>query len=127
MTLKETLCQALDTLGADSSAYEFDDHSTIVMSFDDVGDIYLDPVDNGKVWLWGMIEPVEENARGVIADALLAEVIRPAPHWEAGALVLRADGRTGGLLQHEYATEPVRLAEALQDFHECLSRLQAIK
>lgn len=127
MTLKETLCQALDALGADSSSYEFDDHSTIVMSFDDVGDIYLDPTDNEKVWLWGMIEPLDEQARSVVADALLAEVLRPAPHWEAGALTLRADGRTGGLLQQEYAAEPTRLAEALQDFHECLVRLQAIK
>ena len=127
MTLKDTLCRALEVLGADSSRYEFDDHSTIVMSFDDVGDIYLDPTDNEKVWLWGMIEPLEDHARAVVADPLLTEVLRPVPHWEAGALTLRLDGRVGGLLHPEYAAEPERLAEALQDFHECLARLQAIK
>lgn len=127
MTLKETLCRALEVLGADSSRYEFDDHSTIVMSFDDVGDIYLDPTDNGGIWLWGMIEPMEDHARAVVADALLSEVVRPVPHWEAGALTMRLDGRVGGLLHPEHVHDAHKLADALQDFHECLSRLQAIK
>lgn len=127
MTLKETLCQALDQLGANSGDYQFDDHSTIVMSFDDVGDIYLDPRDGEQVWLWGMIEEVSEQARSVLAEPLLAEVIRPVGHWDAGAMVLRADGRVGGMLHPEYVVEPARLAEALQDFHECLARMQAIR
>lgn len=127
MTLKETLCQALDQLGANSSDYEFDDHSTIVMSFDDVGDIYLDPRDGGQVWLWGSIEEIGEQARSMLAEPLLGEVIRPVAHWDAGAMVLRADGRVGGMLQSEHAQDPSRLAEALQDFHQCLARMQAIR
>jgi len=127
MTLKETLCQALDQLGANSSDYEFDDHSTIVMSFDDVGDIYLDPRDGGQVWLWGSIEEIGEQARSMLAEPLLGEVIRPVAHWDAGAMVLREDGRVGGMLQPEYAQDPSRLAEALQDFHQCLARMQAIR
>ncbi len=127
MTLKDTLCQALDALGADSSSYTFDDHSTIVMSFDDVGDIYLDPTDNDKVWLWGITEPLDEQARSLVADALLTEVVRPVAYWESGALTLRADGRVGGLLHPEYATVAERMAEALQDFHACLARLHDIK
>lgn len=127
MTLKETLCQALEQLGANSSDYEFDDHSTIVMSFDDVGDIYLDPRDGEQVWLWGSIEEIGEQARSVLAEPLLGEVIRPVAHWDAGAMVLREDGRVGGMLQPEYAQDPSRLAEALQDFHQCLARMQAIR
>ncbi|MBD7954546.1 hypothetical protein H9654_10085 [Stenotrophomonas sp. Sa5BUN4] len=127
MTLKETLCQALEQLGANSSDYEFDDHSTIVMSFDDVGDIYLDPRDGEQVWLWGSIEEIGEQARSMLAEPLLGEVIRPVAHWDAGAMVLREDGRVGGMLQAEYAQDPSRLAEALQDFHQCLARLQAIR
>ncbi|KIP87804.1 MULTISPECIES: hypothetical protein [unclassified Stenotrophomonas] len=127
MTLKETLCQALEQLGANSSDYEFDDHSTIVMSFDDVGDIYLDPRDGEQVWLWGSIEEIGEQARSVLAEPLLGEVIRPVAHWDAGAMVLREDGRVGGMLQSEYARDPSRLAEALQDFHQCLARMQAIR
>lgn len=127
MTLKETLCQALDQLGANSSDYQFDDHSTIVMSFDDVGDIYLDPRDGEQVWLWGMIEEVSEQARSMLAEPLLAEVIRPVGHWDAGAMVLREDGRVGGMLHPDYVQEPSRLAEALQDFHQCLARMQAIR
>lgn len=127
MTLKETLCQALEQLGANSSDYEFDDHSTIVMSFDDVGDIYLDPRDGEQVWLWGSIEEIGEQARSVLAEPLLGEVIRPVAHWDAGAMVLREDGRVGGMLQTEYARDPSRLAEALQDFHQCLARMQAIR
>lgn len=127
MTLKEILCQALEQLGANSSDYEFDDHSTIVMSFDDVGDIYLDPRDGEQVWLWGSIEEIGEQARSMLAEPLLGEVIRPVAHWDAGAMVLREDGRVGGMLQAEYAQDPSRLAEALQDFHQCLARLQAIR
>lgn len=127
MTLKETLCQALEQLGANSSDYEFDDHSTIVMSFEDVGDIYLDPRDGEQVWLWGSIEEIGEQARSMLAEPLLGEVIRPVAHWDAGAMVLREDGRVGGMLQPEYAQDPSRLAEALQDFHQCLARLQAIR
>ncbi len=127
MTLKETLCQALEQLGANSSDYEFDDYSTIVMSFDDVGDIYLDPRDGEQVWLWGSIEEIGEQARSMLAEPLLGEVIRPVAHWDAGAMVLREDGRVGGMLQAEYAQDPSRLAEALQDFHQCLARLQAIR
>ena len=127
MTLKETLCQALDQLGANSGDYQFDDHSTIVMSFDDVGDIYLDPREGEQVWLWGAIEEVGARASGVLAEPLLAEVMRPVAHWDAGAMVLREDGRVGGLLHPEYVHEPTRLAEALQDFHQCLGRLQALR
>lgn len=127
MTLKEALCRALDQLGANSADYEFDDHSTIVMSFDDVGEIYLDPREGEQVWLWGAIDDVGARASGPLAEALLAEVIRPVAHWDAGAMVLREDGRMGGLLHPDCLQEPSRLAEALQDFHQCLARMQAIR
>jgi len=127
MSLKETLCQALELLGADSRAYEFDDHSTIVMSFDDVGDIYLDPQDGEKVWLWGVMEDMNEQVPAALAESILAELIRPTAHWAAGAMVLRQDGRVGGLLDHDHAVQALALAEALQDFHECLMRLRAIR
>ncbi|MEI2260068.1 hypothetical protein OHC51_03665 [Stenotrophomonas indicatrix] len=127
MSLKEILCAALEHLGADVSRFQFDDHSTIAMSFDDVGDVYLDPRPNEQVWLWGLLEPLEEQARNVVAAPLLNEVLREVPHWEAGALTVRADGRVGGLLHSECAGDPEQLAAALQDFHECLGRLQSIK
>jgi len=127
MNLKETLCQALELLGADSRAYDFDDHSTIVMSFDDVGDIYLDPQDGDKVWLWGVIEDMSEQVPGALAESILNELIRPVAYWASGAMVLRQDGRVGGLLDHGHAIEANAMAEALQDFHECLMRLRAIR
>lgn len=126
MTLKETLCLALAQLGANPDDYQFDDHSTIVMSFDDVGDIYLDPRD-GQIWMWGALEMMDEQGRDLLAAPLLAEVIRPVSHWEAGAMVLREDGRLGGLLHPDCMSQPSLLASALQDFHECLARMQAIK
>ncbi|GAB3067102.1 hypothetical protein [Stenotrophomonas tumulicola] len=126
MTLKEALCQALSTLGADPDAFQFDDHSTIVMSFDDVGDIYLDP-QGDRVWMWGILDEMEEHVRDALAAPLLAEVIRPVAHWDAGAMILRQDGRVGGLLHPDCQIEPTLLASALQDFHECLGRLQAIR
>jgi len=126
MTLKEALRQALSTLGADPDAFQFDDHSTIVMSFDDVGDIYLDPLGD-RVWMWGVLDEMEEHVRDALAAPLLAEVIRPVAHWDAGAMILRKDGRVGGLLHPDCQSEPALLASALQDFHECLGRLQAIR
>ena len=126
MTLKEALRQALSTLGADPDAFQFDDHSTIVMSFDDVGDIYLDP-QGDRVWMWGVLDEMEEHVRDALAAPLLAEVIRPVAHWDAGAMILRQDGRVGGLLHPDCQSEPTLLASALQDFHECLGRLQAIR
>ncbi len=127
MTLKETLCQALEVLGADSRSYEFDDHSTIVMSFDDVGDIYLDPQDNGKVWLWGLLEEMSEQARAAISEALLAELVRSTPYWDGGAMLLRDDGRVGGLLHPDAVERPEAMAEALQDFHQSMTRLRALR
>lgn len=127
MTLKETLCHALNTLGADSSAYEFDDHSTIVMSFDDVGDIYLDPQPGEQVWMWGLMEELDDAARDSLAAPLLAEAVRPVAHWEAGAMIVRADGRVGGLLNRECVEDSLQLASALHDFHQCLARLRAIR
>lgn len=126
MTLKEALRQALSALGADPDAFQFDDHSTIVMSFDDVGDIYLDP-QGDRVWMWGVLDEMEDHVRDALAAPLLAEVIRPVAHWDAGAMILRQDGRVGGLLHPDCQSEPTLLASALQDFHECLGRLQAIR
>lgn len=127
MTLKENLCQALELLGADTRSYEFDDHSTIVMSFDDVGDIYLDPQENGKVWLWGVLDEMSAQTRDALAEGILAELIRPTAHWEAGAMLLREDGRVGGLLHPEAVEQPAALAEALQDFHQSVMRLRELR
>jgi len=127
MSLRDNLCEALRHLGADPSAYEFDDHSTIVMTFDDVGEIFLDPQQDARVWMWGTLQDLDDSARDLLAAELLREIVRPTPHWEAGAMVLREDGRTGGLLHPECVAAPILLASALQDFHQCLLRLQAIR
>jgi len=127
MTLKETLCAALDQLGADSGRFQFDDHSTIAMSFDDVGDIYLDPQPHERVWMWGLMDEMDDQARDALSAPLLAEVVRQVAHWESGALTLRMDGRVGGLLHPDCVSDPAQLAAALQDFHECLGRLKNIK
>lgn len=127
MNLKETLCAALDHLGANADGFQFDDHSTIAMAFDDVGDIYLDPQPNEQVWMWGLMDEIDENARDAVAAPLLAEILRPVAHWESGAMVMRGDGRVGGLLHSECLADPAQLAAALQDFHECLGRLKNIK
>jgi len=127
MNLKENLCTALASLGADTSRYQFDDHSTIVMSFDDIGDIYLDPQHQGEVWMWGRINELSDSARDALAAPLLGELVRPASHWMGGAMLLREDGRVGGLLHDDCLQQPERLATALQDFHQTLLRLQALR
>lgn len=127
MTLKDTLRAALKILGADAGRFEFDDHSTIVMSFDDVGDLYLDPQPNERVWLWGMLEMASAEARHAVSAPLLEEVVRPVPHWESGALTLREDGRVGGLLHPECVADAEQLAAALEDFHQCMTRLRDIR
>ncbi|MGE6332974.1 hypothetical protein [Stenotrophomonas sp. NPDC077659] len=127
MSLKETLIAALDVLGADASHFQFDDHSTIAMAFNDVGDIFLDPQPNERVWLWGMTEPAGAEARHAIAAPLLEEILRPVPHWESGALTVCANGRVGGLLHPDCVADPDQLAAALEDFHQCLVRVQNIK
>lgn len=127
MNLKETLSRALDRLGADSSRFQFDDHSTIAMSFEDVGEVFLDPQPGDKVWMWGMLEEMDDHVRDSLAAPLLAEVVRPVAHWESGALTLRQDGRVGGLLHPECLDNPEHLAVALQDFHQCLGRLKSIR
>lgn len=127
MSLKDTLTAALNLLGAEAGRFEFDDHSTIAMAFDDVGDIFLDPQANERVWLWGLMESVAPEVRHALAPALMEEVMRPVAHWESGALTLRDDGRVGGLLHPDCVQDPEQLAAALQDFHQCLGRLQSIK
>jgi len=127
MNLKETLCAALASLGADTSRYQFDDHSTIVMSFDDVGDIYLDPQAEDSVWMWGLLGELSESARDALAPSLLTELVRPALHWAGGAMLLREDGRLGGLLHADCLQQSELLAGALQDFHQCLLRMQALR
>lgn len=127
MNLKDVLCQALVKLGADADAYQFDDHSTIVMSFDDIGDIYLDPLPDEKIWMWGILDELNEQARDALAVPLLAELVRIMPYWESGAMVLREDGRIGGLLHPECVGDATQLAVALREFHECLGRLKAIR
>jgi hypothetical protein len=127
MTFKRTLCAALDRLGADSGRFQFDDYSTIAISFDDVGDIFLEPQPDERVLMWGLMEELDEKARNELAVPLLAEAMRPGAHWESGAPVLRLDGRVGGLLSRDCVNDPGQLAVALRDFHECLERLQSIK
>lgn len=127
MNLKESLVAALNQLGADAGRFQFDDHSTIAMSFDDVGEIYLDPKPAERLWLWGVIEPVTLPSQPALAAALLDELLRPVTYWESGGMVVRADGRVGGLLEPECVANPDQLAVALQDFHQCLLRLQCIK
>jgi hypothetical protein len=127
VTLKETLIAALETLGADAARFQFDDHSTIAMAFNDVGEIFLDPQPNERVWLWGMMEPASPDVRHALAAPLLEEILRPVEHWESGALTVCDNGRVGGLLHPDCVADPEQLAVALQDFHQCLVRVQSIK
>ncbi|WP_330334730.1 hypothetical protein OHS33_36570 [Streptomyces sp. NBC_00536] len=126
-SLKETLLAALDQLGADTSSYQLDDRSSIALSFDDVGDIFFDPQPNERVWLWGLLDDMDKNARDALAAPLLSELVRPVRHWESGALVLRQDGRVGGLLHPDVIADAAQLSAALKDFHETLGRLKSLR
>lgn len=119
MSLKETVTAALNRLGADASRFDFDDHNTIALAFDEVGDIFLDPTSEG-VHLWGVTEGLDEQA-----SPLLEETKRSTDYWASGTLALHKDGKVGGLLNSDVPTDPDRLAAALQDFHQALGRLHS--
>jgi hypothetical protein len=77
--------------------------------------------------MWGVLGELGEQVRDALAAPLLAELVRPAAHWDGGAMMLREDGRVGGLLHPDCNEQPEQLAAALQDFYESLLRLQSIK
>lgn len=125
--LKESLCEALRIFGCDPDLFSFDDQSTIAMAFNDVGDVFLDPDENGLTWLWGSLPEAEMNTLGGAAHDLLGEISAPLDYMAAGALTLRVDNgrmRVGGLLRRECVVDPRLLAAAVEDFYLRLGRLQ---
>lgn len=117
--IKTLLIDALKILGCDSSRFNFDAHSTIVMSFDDVGDILLDQADD-QLWIWGALPDVMVDVLGGRAHDLLRELTVPVEYLAAGAITLCAEEqglRLGGMLQREYLEEPKHFAAAIEGFY----------
>ncbi|WP_445147335.1 InvB/SpaK family type III secretion system chaperone [Dyella sp. Tek66A03] len=120
--LKNNLCEALSILGCSPSQYDFDDKSAIAMSFNDIGDVFIDfDKENDQVWIWGCLPDMPSEALRSCAFSLLQEVSVPVEYLASGGLVLRANDdqvrRLGGLLRGDYVADPKHLAAAIEGFY----------
>lgn len=119
MDFKSTLTQALQLLGCDTSAFDFDDRSPIALRFSDVGELFLDPSD-GQVWVWGALPEMPESILRSVAYEVLTAVAVPAPYLAGEALSLRADEdrwRVGGQLRPDCVNDVHSLAGAVEGFY----------
>lgn len=127
--LKENLSEALRLLGSDPSAYSFDDRSSIVLQFNDVGEVIIDPDEGGWIWLWGSLAVSDAQGLAHQASQVLSHVMQPANYFAAGAWTL-VNGQdvvfAGGLLTQRCVEMPMELAAALEGFHGRLGELQGL-
>ena len=126
--LLETLNAALQELGCDPSRFQYDAHSSIVMGFADVGELLIDPLENG-VYLWGRLDTSAEMRFNNRAEDLLSVLSAPAPHFLNGCLVLRQVEEAclvGGVLHEDCVNQSSVMAEAIETFHARVLELQAL-
>jgi hypothetical protein len=126
--LKQTLSEALGMLGCDPSRFSFDDRSAIAMSFNDVGDIMLDPVGD-QLWMWCALTDVRLDTLRPCAHDLLVQIATPVDYMAAGCLSLRADDdqvRVGGLVRMDYVDEARHFAAAIEGFYLRMVLLQEL-
>jgi hypothetical protein len=126
--LKPALVEALSLLGCDTSQYDFDDKSLIALHFRDVGDILVDPLEDG-VWLWASLPEVPLEAfRGSAFDVLTA-LLAPAPYLRTDGLCLRGmepQWQVGGPLRPETIENRRELSAAIEDFYLRVVHLREI-
>lgn len=120
MNLKSTLTDALELLGCEPGRFQFDDQSTIAMSFNDIGDVLLDPLD-GHVWIWVALPEMPLSAIGGRAMDLLEALSEPNEFLSSGCLALRNLGERhfiGGPLLESCVDNASNLSMALEHFYE---------
>ncbi|HEY4144842.1 hypothetical protein [Pinirhizobacter sp.] len=69
---------------------DFDTHSTVAMSFDNIGDLFVEAID-GDVWMWNIVANEPMARFDYAAPKLLAELVQPAPWSRTGQLQLGED------------------------------------
>lgn len=85
------LIEALGILGCDADQFGgFDTHSTVAMTFDEVGDVLLEGIDD-QVWIWNDLGEGDVESQGSNALDLLIELTRAAPYSAPGQLQLAAE------------------------------------
>lgn len=117
--LKHSLVQALSILGCDTSQFDFDDKSLIALHFRDIGDILVDPLEDGA-WIWATLPEVPLEAFRGSAFDVLSSLLAPTPYLRTEALCLRGaepQWQVGGPLRPEHVAEPRELAAAIEDFY----------
>lgn len=117
--LKQSLVDALSHLGCDTSQFDFDDKSLIALHFRDIGDILVDPLEDGT-WIWASLPEVPLEAfRGSAFDVLSA-LLTPAPYLRTDGLCLRGvepQWQVGGPLRPDTLRDTRELAAAIEDFY----------
>lgn len=127
-SLHETLVTALQKLGCNTSQFQFDTHSTIVMSFSDIGELLFDPVGD-TVSLWSTLATAAGNGFGGRAQELLTLLSEPIDYMQAGCIALREAGDhsfVGGSLAQGVLEDAGRMADAIEAFHARTHALQAV-
>lgn len=91
----ELLRDALAWLGCDMNRFHgFDTHSTVAMSFDNIGDLFIEAIDD-DVWMWNVVANEPIGRFDYAAPKLLTALAEPAPWSRTGQLQLgEDDGKT---------------------------------
>lgn len=124
--LYDTLTAALQELGCDPQRFSFDTHSTVVMNFRDVGELLIDPMEEG-VAVWGHLPLSVRNGFGADPAGMLAALSEPVDYLHVGALTLRQEADAclvGGVLHPSCLRDAGLLAAAIERFHAAVLDLQ---
>lgn len=124
--LYDTLTAALKELGCDPQRFSFDTHSTVVMNFRDIGELLVDPMEEG-VALWGHLPLSVHNGFGPAPGGVLAAASEPVDYLHSGALTVRQEGEeclVGGVLHPACLRDAALLAAAIERFHAAVLALQ---
>jgi type III secretion system chaperone len=127
--IKSLLTDALIILGSDMNRFKpFDAHSTIALSFENIGDIYIETID-GQLWIWNEIADTRIQDMVVGAHDILIEVTRPTDYALGGCLIL-CDNEKGvhlrAIVRSDYLDNASHFAAAIEGFFLRTTRIREL-